>query len=109
MRPAGRCLADARRDTVVRMIEVDEPTRTTGGPRPGHVTERNVVRGRDRCRLVGRGRTALAALAVMVAPTAFTLLAAPSVVRAAPPVGTAVWRADPRHLPDPVSADPVAV
>ncbi|GLY82418.1 alpha/beta hydrolase [Actinoallomurus iriomotensis] len=59
--------------------------------------------------LVARGCTALAAVAVAVAPAASTLLAAPGVVRVAAPAGTAAWRADHRRLPDPVSADPVAV
>ena len=53
--------------------------------------------------------TALAAAAVTVAPAACTLAAAPGAVRVTAPVGTAAWRADGRHLPDPVTADPAAV
>ncbi|WP_329235109.1 alpha/beta hydrolase family protein [Actinoallomurus sp. NBC_01490] len=54
-------------------------------------------------------RTALAAVVVAVAPAACALLAVPAQVRAATPVGVAAWRADPRHLPDPVSTAPAAV
>lgn len=57
----------------------------------------------------GHRRAALVAVAVGVAPAACSLLAAPGAVRAVAPAGTAAWRADPRHLPDPVSADPAAV
>jgi hypothetical protein len=53
--------------------------------------------------------TAMAAVAVTMAPATGTLLAAPGAVRVRPAVGTAAWRSDSRHLPDPVSADPVAV
>ncbi|GAB2818873.1 alpha/beta hydrolase family protein [Actinoallomurus bryophytorum] len=44
-----------------------------------------------------------------VAPAACTLAAAPGAVRVTAPAGTAAWRADGRHLPDPVTADPVTV
>ncbi|MEV4319922.1 alpha/beta hydrolase [Actinocrispum sp. NPDC049592] len=53
--------------------------------------------------------TALAAAMVTAAPAAATVLAAPGDVLLTPPTGTAGWLADRRHLPDPSSADPVAV
>ncbi|WP_345632891.1 alpha/beta hydrolase [Rugosimonospora acidiphila] len=53
--------------------------------------------------------TALVALAVAVTPSAGALLAAPGKVALPAPAGAAAWRADARHLPDPMSADPVAV
>jgi hypothetical protein len=53
--------------------------------------------------------TALAAAAVTAAPAACVLLAAPGAVRITAPAGATAWRADGRHLPDPVTADPAAV
>jgi hypothetical protein len=58
----------------------------------------------------GRGlATAVVAAAVALTPAACVLLAAPGAVRVPVPVGAAAWRADPRHLPDPVAAGPAAV
>jgi hypothetical protein len=62
-----------------------------------------------RGRLVPRLATALVAAAVAVTPAACVLLAVPGRVRIPAPVGAAAWRADARHLPDPVSADPRAI
>jgi alpha/beta hydrolase family protein len=55
-----------------------------------------------------RRRTLLAA-ALAAVPAAGTLLAPADAARLTPPPGTGGWRADPRHLPDPVRAGPVAV
>lgn len=60
-------------------------------------------------RLPVRWTGVLAAGAIVLAPTAATLLAPSGTLPPAPPMGTAAWRADPSRLPDPVHADPVAV
>jgi hypothetical protein len=57
-------------------------------------------------RRFGRG---LAALAVALTPASATLLAAPGAAPPHPPVGIEAWRADPRRLPDPLTADPAAI
>jgi hypothetical protein len=56
-----------------------------------------------------RAFLALAAAVVAAAPAVATLLAAPAAVRLVPPPGTAAWRADTRHLPDPLLSGPAAV
>jgi Alpha/beta hydrolase len=53
--------------------------------------------------------TVLVAAAVALTPSACVLLAVPGAVRVPAPVGAAAWRADARHLPDPVAAAPAAV
>ena len=63
--------------------------------------------GTKRC--ARRWAGALATAAVTMTPAVCSLVAAPCVVRPVTPVGAAAWRADPRHLPDPVSSDPDAV
>ncbi|GAA2623443.1 alpha/beta hydrolase [Dactylosporangium fulvum] len=60
-------------------------------------------------RPVSRLVSGLAAVAVALTPGAATLMAAPGEVPTVPPVGVEAWRADPRHLPDPVTMDPAAV
>ncbi|MEV6924566.1 alpha/beta hydrolase [Dactylosporangium sp. NPDC051485] len=50
--------------------------------------------------------SALAAVAVALAPAAGTVLAAPGAARVVPPPGIEAWQADARHLPDPMTADP---
>ncbi|GAB3911712.1 alpha/beta hydrolase [Kibdelosporangium lantanae] len=60
-------------------------------------------------RYVIRILRAMATLAVVVAPTAAMLLAAPGAAALTPPAGTAAWLADVRHLPDPILADPVDI
>jgi hypothetical protein len=57
----------------------------------------------------GRVRTALGALILTVTPVTCLVLAVPDAAPSADPVGAAAWRADPRRLPDPVSAAPAAV
>jgi hypothetical protein len=64
---------------------------------------RGVLFGRRRI------RTGMLAAAVALAPTTATVLAPAAAIRPAAPIGTAAWRADPRALPDPVTADPAAV
>jgi hypothetical protein len=56
-----------------------------------------------------RAFLALAVAAVAALPAVATLLAAPAAVRLAPPPGAAAWRADARHLPDPLLSGPAAV
>ncbi|BCJ32890.1 hypothetical protein Athai_03930 [Actinocatenispora thailandica] len=59
-----------------------------------------------------RGRLALALLSavLLAAPAANAVLDGPATpAAAAAPSGTAAWRADPRRLPDPVTATPAAV
>jgi Alpha/beta hydrolase len=65
-----------------------------------------VLAMRGLCYRLGR---CLAAIAVAVTPASATLLAAPGAAPANPPIGIEAWRADPRRLPDPVTADPAAV
>jgi hypothetical protein len=48
-------------------------------------------------------------VALAAAPAAMTLTAAPDAPRRAAPVGTDEWRADPEHLPDPMTSDPATV
>ncbi|GIE85005.1 alpha/beta hydrolase [Actinoplanes regularis] len=62
-----------------------------------------------RMRRFRRLRTLLAVTAVVVAPSAGSALAAPGTAPAAAPAGVAAWRADHRHLPDPVTAAPAEV
>jgi hypothetical protein len=59
---------------------------------------------------LGRWALTLLSAVLVAAPAANAVLDGPAT--AAPPavpIGTAGWRADPRHLPDPVTASPVAV
>jgi hypothetical protein len=62
-----------------------------------------------RARGLSRVLPTLAAIVVTIAPAAATLLSAPAEAPPTPPVGTAAWLADPRHLPDPVHTDPAGL
>ncbi|MEU4620754.1 alpha/beta hydrolase [Actinoplanes sp. NPDC023801] len=59
--------------------------------------------------LIKRFRAALAILAVIVAPSTGSVLAAPVTLPDLSPVGAAGWRADPRDPPEPRTADPRTV
>ncbi|MCO8273794.1 hypothetical protein M1L60_24660 [Actinoplanes sp. TRM 88003] len=54
-------------------------------------------------------RTVAAVTAVILTPSTGALLAAPAAPAVALPQGVAAWRADPRGLPDPVTATPAEV
>ncbi|MEU1587123.1 alpha/beta hydrolase [Micromonospora sp. NPDC005710] len=53
--------------------------------------------------------TWLTGVLVSLAPTAANLLPPSGAVRVTPPVGAAVWLADPRELPDPTRAEPAEI
>jgi hypothetical protein len=54
-------------------------------------------------------RRFLAAIAIALTPASATVLAAPGAVEPISPIGVEAWRADPRHLPDPVTSGPAAI
>ena len=73
--------------------------------------ERNVrsaKASRRRDRVAGLKVTAMA-LTIVAAPAACTLLAAPGALAVTAPTGVTAWRADHRHLPDPVLADQLTI
>ena len=67
------------------------------------------VVGMTRVEILRRLASGLAVVTVALTPAATTLMAAPAAVRPVQPGGAQAWRADPRHLPDPVGSDPAAV
>ncbi|WP_236792375.1 alpha/beta hydrolase [Amycolatopsis sp. GM8] len=54
-------------------------------------------------------RVLVLVLVVTAVPTVATLLSAPAEATLTPPAGATAWRADNRHLPDPVRTDPAAL
>ncbi|WP_203964399.1 alpha/beta hydrolase [Actinocatenispora thailandica] len=92
-RPALRAAATRLRALMVRR----GPRAVTGVARLGVLFERQRI------------RTGVLAAVVALSPTAATVLAPAAPNRPAAPIGTAAWRADPRALPDPVTAEPAAV
>ncbi|MEV0844145.1 alpha/beta hydrolase [Actinocatenispora sera] len=92
IRPALRATG-----TRVRALAGRRGTGTAGGAGLGVLFKRRRI------------RTGVLAAVVALSPTTATVLAPAAANRPAAPIGTAVWRADPRALPDPVTADPAAV
>jgi len=80
--------------TVDRVMKVDGPVR---------------LRTRFLDLFLRHGAAGVAATAVAMAPAAATVLAVPAEARMTAPVDAVAWRADARHLPDPVTAEPAAV